>query len=187
MTRHATDVWDKGFRIDSMEAACRFVQSVWGEERVPPVRLHSRGPQPRDLSGSPMWSRPFSTYIFASPSDVQTIRTTERGVVDERHFYRYPLYRALTLLARRDHDRWTKGVPRRPFHPSPVVVLQAMADALFQGKNLTLHYRDGTRVPADMAELFAIGAALKLRSVYAEEYVEWTAKSDSQKAADDAA
>jgi hypothetical protein len=35
-----------------------------------------------------------------------------------------------------------------------------------------------------MAELFVIGAARKLRSVYAIEAVDWTAKSESQKTAE---
>jgi hypothetical protein len=182
--RHATEVWDRGFKIDSLEAACRFVESVWNDERVPPVRLHNRGPQPRDLSGSPRWSGAFNRYIFASPSDVDTIVSKDRGVVDERHFYRYPLWRALSILTRRDHDTWTKGVPRRPFHPSPVAVLCAMAVYDFDSTRVTMRYSDMSVIPRDMLELFAIGAARKLRGTYQEEYVEWVAKSDAQQAAE---
>lgn len=185
--KHATEVWDRGFSIDSMKAACQFVESVWADERVPPVRLHGRGPQPRDLSGAPRWSGQFSAYVFASPDEVQVVVSTDRGVHDDRHFYRYPLWRALSILERRDHDRWTKGVPRRPFHPSVVAVLAAMDAYDFDPNRIQLRYADGTRVPPDMAELFVIGAARKLRGCYQEEYVEWTAKSDSQKTAEDAA
>lgn len=184
---HSTEVWDRGFSIDSMKTACQFVESVWNDERVPPVRLHGRGPQPRDLSGAPRWSRGFAAYVFANPDEVQTVVSKDRGVVDERHFYRYPLWRSLSLLGRRDHDRWTKGVPRRPFHPSVTAVLYAMAHARFVADAVRLRYRDGTRVPSDMAEIFAIGAARKLRGCYQEEYVEWIAKSESQQAAENVA
>jgi hypothetical protein len=176
--------WDKGFSIDSLAAACTFVESVWSEERATPTRLHSRGVQPRDLSGSPRWSNQFSHYVFASPDEIVDETSTDRGVVDTRTFYRYPLWRALSLLERRDHDRWTKGVPRRPFHPTPVSVLRALALANFDPKRVGLRYSDGTRIPPDMAELFAVGAARKLRSVYVETYVGWVEKSDSQKSAE---
>lgn len=184
MNRHATEVWDRGFSIDSMRTACQFVETVWSDERIPPIRLHGRGPQPRDLSGSPRWSPQFATYIYAGPDEVQVVTSTERGVIDERHFYRYPLWRALSILDRRDHDRWTKGVPRRPFHPSVVTVLQAMAEVGFDSARVRLRYQDGTRVPDDMAELFVIGAARKLRGTYQEEYIEWIAKSDAQRSAE---
>jgi hypothetical protein len=182
-----TDPWSRAFQIDSMSAACQFVETIWNEEHVPPSRLHGRGPQPRDLSGAPKWSGQFSSYIFANPNEVEAVTSTERGVHDTRWQYRYPLWRALSLLGRRDHDRWTRGVPRRPFHPTPVSVLRAMAAGHFDPNRVHLRYTDGTRVPADMGELFAIGAARKLRGVYAEGYVEWVGKSDSQKAAEDAA
>jgi hypothetical protein len=182
-----TDPWDRGFSIDSLANACIFVETVWNEERVPPSRLHGRGPQPRDLSGAPKWSGQFSQYIFANPSEVQEVTTTERGVHDTRHFYRYPLWRALSLLERRDHDRWTKGVPRRPFHPTPVSVLRAMAKDDFRPDRVRLRYADGTRIPADMVELFCIGAARKLRGTYQEEFVEWVDKSASQQDAETAA
>lgn len=184
MSRHE---WDRGFSIDSADAACRFVESIWNDERTIPARLHQRGPQPRDLSGAPKWSHAFSAYVFASPDEVQVVVSTERGVHDERHFYRYPLWRALAVLDRRDHDRWAKGVPRRPFHPTVTSVLRSMASFGFDPKRVRLRYSDGTRVPADMVELFIIGAARKLRGCYQEEYVEWTAKSDAQKSAEDAA
>jgi len=179
-----TDPWDRGYRIDSTTAACRFVETVWADERVPPARLHSRGPQPRDLSGSPRWSPQFSSYIYASPSEVETVTTTDQGVTVDRHYYRYPLWRATELLGRRDHDRWTKGVPRRPFHPSVVSVLRAMAQAAFMAERVRLRYSDGTRVSSDMAELFCMGAARKLRGVYQVEYVEWVSKSDAQQNAE---
>jgi hypothetical protein len=182
-----TDPWSRGFQIDSLAAACQFVETIWNEEHVPPSRLHGRGPQPRDLSGAPKWSGQFSSYIFANPNEVEAVTSTERGVHDTRWQYRYPLWRALTLLGRRDHDRWTRGVPRRPFHPTPVSVLRAMAMDGFDPKRVHFRYADGTRVPSDMGELFAIGAARKLRGVYAEGYVEWVGKSDAQQKAEDAA
>jgi hypothetical protein len=183
-----SELWDRSFSIDSLDAACRFVATVWHhDERVVPSRLHEHEPQPRDLSGAPAWTHTFARYVFASPDEVETVVSTDRGVHDERHYYRYPLWRSLKLLERREHDRWTKGVPRRPFHPTPASVLRAMAKADFQAELVRLRYSDGTRVPADMAELFAIGAARKLRGVYTETYVSWVDKSDSQKDAEDAA
>jgi hypothetical protein len=176
-----TEVWDRGFRIDSRHAACEFLESIWNEERQAPVRIHERGPQPRDLSGSPKWSSAFNQYIFASPNEVQTVRTTDRGVVDERHYYRYPLWRALQLIGRRDHDRWTKDVPRRPFHPRPENVLHAMAAAAFEPRRVRLVYGDGTAVSDEMADLFCIGAVRKIRGLYQEEYIEWTARSESDR------
>jgi len=177
--------WDRSFSIDSLAAACRFVESVWADERVPPVRLHGRGPQPRDLSGAPRWSHGFSQYVFASPDETHRVTTTERGVTDSTEFYRYPFWRALSILARREHDRWTKDVPRRPFHPSPVAVLCAIAVADFDAARLTMRYSDMTPIPRDMLELFAIGAARKLRGVYQETFVSWVDKSASQRAAED--
>ena len=179
-----TDVWARGFRIDSRQAACDFLESIWNEERQPPVRIHERGPQPRDLSGSPKWSARFNQYIFANPDEVETVRTTDRGVVDERHYYRYPLWRALQLIERRDHDRWTKDVARRPFHPPPVNVLYAMAAAAFEPSRVRLVYGDGTRVPDEMADLFCIGAVRKIRGCYAETYIPAYEKSESQRLAD---
>lgn len=179
--------WSRAFSIDSIANACIFVESIWNDERTAPVRIHSRGVQPRDLSGSPKWSAGFARHIFANPNELEDVTSTDRGVVDTKTFYRYPLWRALTLLDRREHDRWTKGVPRRPFHPSPVNVLRGMAEANFDPTRVRLTYGDGTRVPADMGELFAIGAARKLRGVYTETWVEWTTKSDAQKAAEAAA
>ncbi len=182
-----TDVWSRGFKIDSRQAACDFLESIWNDDRQPPVRIHERGPQPRDLSGSPKWSGAFNAYIYASPNEVQVIRSTDRGVVDEHHYYRYPLWRALTLIGRRDHDRWTKDVPRRPFHPPPVNVLYAMAAAGFEPSRVRLVYGDGTAVPDEMADLFCIGAVRKIRGVYVETYIPWVDRSESQRAADDAA
>jgi hypothetical protein len=179
-----TDVWDRGYRLDSLAAACRFVESVWHDERIPPLRLHGRGPQPRDLSGAPRWSAQFSEYILGSPNDVETVTTTSEGVQSTRYYYRYPLTRALSILDRRDHDRWTKDVPRQPFHPSVVSVLRAMAQADFMAERVRLRYGDGTRVSADMAELFCIGAGRKLRGIYAVEYIDWPSKSDSQQNAE---
>lgn len=191
--RHSSEVWDRGVSIDSLDAACRFVESVWSEEHTPPSRIHGRGVQPDDQSGSPVWSKAFARYMFAHPDEVDIVSQGEAdGAVvhrtgPDKYLYRYPLWRALRLLGRREHDRWTKGVPRRPFHPPVVAVLLAMSSASFDPRAVILRYADGTRVPLDMAELFCIGAARKLRGVYTETFVEWTAKSESQQKADDAA
>jgi hypothetical protein len=207
-----TDPWSRGFQIDSLAAACQFVETIWNEEHVPPMRVHGRGVdrfRPGDIRrhgeaveryglpsreqdpgggsrlGTPD-SSPLMNYVGANPNEVEAVTSTERGVHDTRWQYRYPLWRALSLLGRRDHDRWTRGVPRRPFHPTPVSVLRAMALDNFDPKRVHFRYADGTRVPADMGELFAIGAARKLRGVYAEGYVEWVGKSDAQQKAEDA-
>ena len=182
--RHATELWEKSFSIDSLEKACAWVESVWADERVPPVRLHGRGPQPRDLSGSPRLSPQFARYLFASPDETHLVTSTERGVTDQVEFYRYPLWRALSILTRREHDRWTKGVPRRPFHPTPFAVLCAMAVADFEPARMHMRYTDMSPIPRDMLELFAIGAARKLRGLYQETYVSWVDKSASQQTAE---
>jgi hypothetical protein len=182
-----TDPWSRAFQIDSMSAACQFVETIWNEEHVPPSRLHGRGPQPRDLSGAPKWSGQFSSYIFANPNEVEAVTSTERGVHDTRWQYRYPLWHALQVIDRKPNDQWTKGVPRRPFHPTPVSVLRAMALDNFDPAKVRLRFADGSRVPADMAELFCIGAARKLRGTYTETYVSWVARSESQQNADNAA
>jgi hypothetical protein len=179
--------WSRSFTIDSLAAACAYVETVWhDDERVVPSRLHQRGPQPRDLSGSPRWAHAFAKFIFASPDETEEVLSGHDEYGEPRYHeeYRYPLYRALSLLARRQHDRWTKDSTRRPFHPSVVSVLRAMAKADFRPELVRLRYSDGTRVPPDLAELFCVGAARKLRGCYVETYVSWVDKSASQRAAE---
>jgi hypothetical protein len=173
--------------IHNAKSACAFVESIWREDREPPLRIHERL---IDAGGGPRFTGAFYQYVdfdpFAKDVALQGYEEVESGryirTGRDRYFYRYPLSRALHMLTTRQHDRWTKGVPRRPFHPSPCEVIMAMAACHFTTP--VLRYTDGTRVPDDMAELFIVGAARKLRSVYAIEAVDWTAKSESQKTAE---
>jgi hypothetical protein len=180
------DIWSQHFTINSTSAACEFVEALWAEDHVPPARLHGRGVGPGDLSGAPEWSSPFRRYLYSTPNETMVVINgyADGGVIhragpDQVHF-RYPLWRALSILGRQKHDRWTRDVPRRPFHPAPVSVLLAMAGARFDPDRLMLRYSDGSRVPDEMVELFAIGAARKLRSVYQETTVGWVDRSESQ-------
>ena len=167
--------------LGDLDSALDWLQSVW-EHRNTPVRIHEASDHVADGDqlGAPDMTRAFLARI-ESHANQKRVQDIEQDCSDTRPAcprcagtgsymrrwvtWRNPTWHALEKLHRSPGDRWGP-IPRRWWHPTPAEVVVAIAQYGFAWPRTALFYADGSVIPADMAEVFALSAIRKFAAQY---------------------